>query len=224
MSKELTALLLLFATSVSNSPGQLPEFDKPAYEGGSPNKVAQLGKCKELAVVPFAELRRTNPSAFRLLVNTYDEDAEWVYDNASIYYIAVFLNTAAAAASIGANFSSAVILKPYYSEKRSVNTSFQRLPFGYYIKGFTGIPKPAPSGRNSTPDRYRDQGSVEVKTDEYGDTHFDVDLYNPKSDYYREHLEEVIFNEKHQRPTHPGDVIEQVYKDRKLRTGVRCKN
>jgi hypothetical protein len=168
-------------------------------------------------------LRQTNNAAFTLLKNTYGEDAEWVYDNASIYYIAVFLNTAASAASIGADLSRAVILKPYYSDKRSVNTTFQRLPFGYYFKGFTGIPTP-PAGRNMRSDRYRDRGSVEVQTDENGDTHFDVDLYSPKSDYYVEHWEEVLFNEAYKRPTHPGDVIIQVYEDRKLRTGARCKN
>ena len=222
---KLLALLFLFLifgwVYVCESHAQV--LGTTPFDGGSPNQVAQLGDCKQLELVPFAELRRTNPSAFRLLQNTYGEDAEWIYNNASAYYIAVFLNTAAAAASIGANFSNAVILKPYFSEKRSVNTTFQRLPFGYYFKGFTGIPTP-PSGRNMRSDRYRDQGSVEVQTDENGDTHFDVDLYSPKSDYYVEHWEEVLFNEAHQRPTHPGDVIIQVLKDRRLTTGVRCKN
>jgi len=221
---KLLTLLFPFLALVALSraqvalPGSIPTFD-----GGSPNQIAQLGNCKELELVPFAALRQTNNAAFTLLKNTYGEDAEWVYDNASIYYIAVFLNTAAAAASVGANFSRAVILKPYYSDKRSVNTTFQRLPFGYYFKGFSGIPTP-PAGRNMRSDRYRDQGSVEVQTDENGDTHFDVDLYSPKSDYYVEHWEEVLFNEAYNRPTHPGDVIIQVYEDRKLRTGVRCKN
>jgi hypothetical protein len=155
--------------------------------------------------------------------NTYGDDAERVYIETPVYTNAVLLNTAAAAASIGADFSSAVILKPYSSEKSSVNTGFEVLPFGYYFKGFTGIPN-SPSGRNSMPVRFRDVGAVEVKTDENGDTHFDVDLYNPESDYYVEHLAEVLFNEAHRRPTHPGDVIKQLYKDRKLRTGVSCRN
>jgi len=197
---------------------------KTPFDGGSPNKMAQLDDCKELKIVPFSELKQVNSAAFVLLKNTHGNNAEKAYNKASIYENAVFLNTAAAASSVGADFSSAVILKPYFSEKSSVNTGFQQLPFGYYFKGFTGIPTPPPSGRNSLPDRYRDQGSVEVKTDENGDTHFDVDLYNPKSDYYAEHWEEVLFNEAYRRPTHPGDVIRQLYKDRKLKTGVSCKN
>jgi hypothetical protein len=186
--------------------------------------MTQLADCKELKLVPFSELREVNKAAFALLKNTHNNNAEKIYNKTDIYHNAVLLNTAAAAGSIGADFSSAVILKPYYSEKRSVNTSFERLPFGYYFKGFTGIPVPPASGRGSMADRYRDQGSVEVKTDENGDTHFDVDLYSPTSDYYAEHLQEVLFNEAYQRPTHPGDVIRQVYKDRKLKTGVSCKN
>jgi len=220
---KLLTLLFVLVSALSVTHAQIARPSPTPYDGGSPNRIAQLGDCKELELVPYSELRKINNAAFMLLMNTYGDDAEWVYDNASIYYIAVFLNTASAAASIGTNFSRAVILKPYYSEKRSVNTSFQRLPFGYYFKGFTGIPTPPP-GRNIKSDRYRDQGSVEVQTDENGDTHFDVDLYNPKSDYYLEHWEEVLFNEVNQRPTHPGDVIRQVYEDRRLRTGVRCKN
>jgi len=197
---------------------------KTPFDGGSPNKMAQLNDCKELKLVPFSELQQVNPPAFALLKNTYGKEAERKYSKAAVYDNAVLLNTAAAAASIGADFSSAVILKPYFSEKSSVNTGFQQLPFGYYFKGFTGIPKPAAGGPNSISDRYRDQGSVEVKTDENGDTHFDVDLYNPKSDYYAEHWEEVLFNEAYRRPTHPGDVVRQLYKDRKLKTGVSCNN
>ena len=233
---KLLTLLFLFlffgALCPSESRAQYREFIKeartrwkdPPFNGGSPNRVAQLDHCKELKLVPFSELSRVNKAALVLLKNTHGAEAESVYRKASVYQNAVLLNTAAAAASVGADFSSAVILKPYYSEKSSVNTSFQQLPFGYYFKGFTGIPKPPPSGRNSMPDRYRDIGSVEVKTDENGDTHFDVDLYNPQSDYYAEHLEEVFFNEAHKRPTHPGDVIKQLYKDRKLKTGVACSN
>src|SRR5687768_15911266 len=233
--KSLTLLfmfLLLGAFCAPESRAQDREFIKEAqtrwkkrpYDGGSPNQVAQLDHCKELKLVPFSELGKVNKAAFALLKNTHGNEAEKAYNKASIYDNAVLLNTAAAAASVGADFSGAVILKPYYSEKSSVNTGFQQLPFGYYFKGFTGIPKQPPSGRNSMPDRYRDMGSVEVKTDENGDTHFDVDLYNPQSDYRAEHWEEVLFNEAHQRPTHPGDVIKQLYKDRKLKTGVSCKN
>jgi len=206
-----------------NIPGLKTGTKLPAFDGGKPNKMAQLADCKELRLVPFSELKDVNAAAFALLKNTYGNKAEKAYNKTSIYQTAVLLNTAAAAASIGADFSSAVILKPYYSQKRSVNTSFERLPFGYYLKGFTGIPIP-PAGKYSLPDRYRDVGSVEVTTDENGDTHFDVDLYNPKSDYYAEHLEEVLFNEAYKRPTHPGDVIKKVYQDRKVRTGVSCKN
>lgn len=194
------------------------------FDGGSPNKLAQLEACKELKIVSFSELKQVNNPAFVLLNNSYGKDAEKVYRKTSIYDNAVLLNTAAAASSIGADLSSAVILKPYYSEKSSLNTSFQRLPFGYYFAGFTGIPIPPPGGRASKGDRYRDQGSVEVKTDENGDTHFDVDLYNPESDYYAEHLEELLFNEAYIRPTHPGDVIKKLFEDRKLKTGVTCKN
>lgn len=195
-----------------------------SFDGGSPNKFAQLGDCRELKLVPFSELKRVNNAAFILLKNTYGNDAEKVYSKTPVYDNAVLLNTAAAAASIGADFSSAVILKPYYSEKSSANTGFRRLPFGYYFARFTGIPKPPPGGPTSPGDRYRDRGSVEVKTDENGDTHFDVDLYNPESDHYTEHLAEVLFNEMYGRPTHPGDVAKMLYEDRKLKTGVSCKN
>jgi len=235
---KLRFILLPFLTFVgsffSESIAQRPESEKGTqrqtqskvthpFEGGEPNKIAQLDTCKELVVVPFSDLKQINNAALTLLTNTYGEKAETVYNKESVYSNAVLLNTAAAAASIGANLSKAVILKLYLSAEGSANSSFQKLPFGLYIKGFTGIPTPPP-GRNSTSDRYRDLGSVEVQTDENGDTHFDVDLYNPKSDYYVEHWEEVLFNEKYGRPTHPGDVVKQVYEDRKLRTGVNCKN
>ena len=230
---KLLALVFLFlgvlypsgsrAQYSGNVPGLKSGSRIPAFDGGSPNTMAQLADCKELRLAPFSELKEANNAAFVLLRNTYGNNAEKVYNKTSTYHNAVLLNTAAAASSIGADFSSAIILKPYYSEKRSINTSFERLPFGYYFKGFKGIPIP-PTGKYSQPDRYRDVGSVEVTTDEKGDTHFDVDLYNPKSDYYAEHLEEVLFNEAYKRPTHPGDVIKKVYQDRKVRTGVTCKN
>jgi len=230
--KIFTLLFLFLALSLSESRGQhtgsIPSLSGGKsivpFEGGSPNKMAQLGACKELKIASFSELKEVNNPAFVLLNNTYGTDAEKVYRKTSVYDNAVLLNTAAAAASIGADLSSAVILKPYYSEKSSSNTSSKRLPFGYYFKGFKGIPKPPPGSRASKGDRYRDQGSVEVKTDEKGDTHFDVDLYNPESDYYAEHLEEILFNEAYKRPTHPGDVIKKLFEDRKLKTGVTCKN
>ena len=225
-------LVLLFLTlgvvysseSSAQQTAKIPGLNGTSFDGGSPNKMAQLAECKELRLVPFSELKQVNNAAFVLLKNTHGNDVEKAYNKASIYDNAVLLNTAAAASSIWADFSKAVILKPYYSDKRSVNTNFERLPFGYYFKGFTGIPKPPPGGRKAEGDRYRDQGSVEVKTDENGDTHFDVDLYNPNSDYYAEHWEEVLFNEAFRRPTHPGDVIKKLFEDRKLKTGVSCKN
>jgi len=234
---KLHFILLLFfmfiLTFMSESVAQQSEADKSAqgqtkqpeagpFDGGKPNLIAQLGVCKELEVVPFEQLKEINNAALTLLKNTHGKNAEREYKKASIYDNAVLLNTAAATAGLGVDLSSALILKPYFSDKSSVNTGFQRLPFGYYFTGFTGIPIP-PSGRRSKSHRYGIRGSVEVNTDENGDTHFDVDLYNPKSIFYAEHLEEVLFNETYRRPTHPGDVAKLLFEDRKLNTGVSCK-
>ncbi len=203
--------------------GQTQLTEAGPFDGGKPNLIAQLGVCKELEVVPFAELQQTNNPAFTLLKNTHGKNAEREYNKASVYDNAVLLNTSAAVAGFGADLSTAVILKPYYSDKSGPNTGFKPLPFGYYFKGFTGIAVP-PAGRKSRSDRYGERGAIEVQTDENGDTHFDVDLYNPKSLFYAEHFEEVLFNEAYQRPTHPGDVAKLLFEDRKLNTGVTCKN
>jgi hypothetical protein len=235
---KLLAILLLLITVVgvglsgvraqppaAENTAQVPAKDPAVapFDGGSPNKIAQLGVCKELEVVPFSELKEINKTAFTLMENTHGKKAERAYQKASVYDNAVLLNTAAAAADLGADLSSASILKPYYSDKSGVNTGFERLPFGYYFKGFSGIRIP-PVGKKSKSDRYGIRGSVEVSTDENGDTHFDVDLYNPKSIFYAEHLEEVLFNEAYRRPTHPGDVAKLLFDDRKLKTGVSCKS
>jgi hypothetical protein len=127
----------------------------------------------------------------------------------STYEKAVFLNTSAAAASVGVSLSGATFDDFYRSNKPG------NLPYGIYVSGITGV----------TSGRHRGNGSVEIEK-EAGRTHIDVDLYNPLGGpvLFLKHQGEINFNDKHNRPTHPGDVVRQLQKGKKVETGVSCQN
>jgi len=122
----------------------------------------------------------------------------------STYERAVFLNTAAGAASVGVNFSNAKFDHFYRSDKPG------NLPYGIYVTG----------ARGKTERRHAAIGSVELDTKK-GITQIDVDLFNP-FDHPFKHRSEGKFNKKHNRPTHPGDVTRQLTA-RGVSSGVSCK-
>jgi hypothetical protein len=175
------------------------------FPGGTPNPIAQLGPCPELVVPAFGQI---NQAAATLLQNTYGSGAEAAYGRMSTYEKAVFLNTAGAAASVGVNVSGASFDGFLTSNKPG------NLPYGFYISGITGV----------TSGRHRGNGSVEIEK-EAGRTHIDVDLFNPLGGpiLFFKHQGEIKFNDEHNRPTHPGDVVRQLQKGNKVNTGVSCK-
>jgi hypothetical protein len=187
------------------------------YLGGNVNKIAQLAPCLELVVATFDELEKINPAALTLIKNTFGDNARSMYetglDDTSTYLKAVFLNTAAAAASVGVDLSKAKFVEFYWSDKVGPNTNNKSLPFGFYVEGISGV----------TSGRHKGIGSVEIDTDKIG-IHIDVDLYKggfPGA--LGKHGDEVAFNDRHKRPTHPGDVALQLAA-RGINSGVDCKN
>ena len=180
----------------------------PTYPGGTPNPIAQLGPCLELVVPSFEELASVNAAAFTLLTNTNFWYAGNAYNNLSTYEKAVLLNTAAAAASVGVNLSQATFDGFLRSDKPG------DLPYGFYVSGISGV----------TSGRHRGNGSVEIEK-QAGQTHIDVDLYNPLGGpvLFFKHQGEIRFNDEHNRPTHPGDVVRQLQKGNTVNTGVSCK-
>jgi len=127
----------------------------------------------------------------------------------STYDKAVFLNTAAAAASVGVNLSNAKFTDFYTSTKPG------NLPYGIYVTGISGV----------TSGRHKDIGSVEIDSDKKG-KHIDVDLYRGTSNFlsplFGKHQNELDFNATYNRPTHPGDVTRQLAA-RGANSGVTCK-
>ncbi|MGH9944049.1 MAG: hypothetical protein ACRD9R_17025 [Pyrinomonadaceae bacterium] len=122
----------------------------------------------------------------------------------STYEQAVFLNTAAGAASVGVNFSNAKFDHFYRSDKPG------NLPYGIYVTGASG----------KLEGRHRDIGSVELDTKK-GVTQIDIDLFKGGL-FNGKHQDEVAFNKRHNRPTHPGDVTRQLIA-RGVNSGVSCK-
>ena len=179
------------------------------YPGGDYNKVAQLAPCLKLIVPGFGELQDAPKD---LLEKTYGESAAEKYNEFTDYQKAVFVNTAVAAAGVGANFSSAKFLDFYRADYGYEN--------GIYVDGLKG----------KTRGRHKIGGSVEfdrAKKGKYrGKIHIDVDLYHPKPPFFSkgfyEHAGEWWFNKKHKRGTHPGDVVIQLEKGG-VKTGVSCK-
>jgi hypothetical protein len=185
-------------------------LQKDGYPGGSPNPIAQLAPCLELIVPGFGEI---NQPAATLLKNTYGSGAEAAYGRMSTYEKAVFLNTAAAAESVGVNLSGA----RFDSFLSSTKSATGNLPYGLYVTGASGVLR----------DRHMDNASVEIFT-ENGLSKIDVDLFRGTSNILSplrgKHDEELAFNEKWQRPTHPGDVAYQLGKRNKpVNSGVSCK-
>jgi RHS repeat-associated protein len=179
--------------------------NEPPYPGGSPNPYAQLAPCPELTVPTFEQL--TDKNGLNLLNNTYGQGAKAAYEGMTTYEKAVFVNTSAAAISVGVNLSSAKFEKFYRSDKPG------NLPYGMYVSGASG----------KTEGRHANLGSVELDT-KGGVTQMDVDLYKGGlfSKVLGKHLDEVEFNNKHNRPTHPGDVARQLA-TRNVHSGVACK-
>jgi len=68
--------------------------------------------------------------------------------------------------------------------------------------------------------RHRDIGSVELDTKK-GVTQIDIDLFKGGL-FNGKHQDEVAFNKRHNRPTHPGDVTRQLTA-RGVNSGVSCK-
>jgi hypothetical protein len=194
-----------------------------SFDGGNVNAKAQLRTCLFLSVPAFPRL---NPAAVKLLTNTFGDAAQSTYNSWSIYNRAVFLNTAVGAAALGANYDNAKFEGFYYGDRVGPNTMGQQLPFGFWISGFTGLKAPEREGSLSSK-RYGNPGSLEIEK-ENGRFHFDFDLFKgtlfsalPGGD----HNGEDKFNTKFKRPTHPGDVINQIQKrDPKVNTGVSCIN
>lgn len=94
----------------------------------------------------------------------------------STYEQAVFLNTAAGAASVGVNFSNAKFDHFYRSDKPG------NLPYGIYVTGASG----------KLEGRHGDIGSVELDT-RRGVTQMDVDLFKGGL-FNGKHQGEVRFN------------------------------
>lgn len=123
----------------------------------------------------------------------------------------MFLNTAAAAASVGVNLSGAKFDGFLFSDKTGVSGG--PLPYGFFVIGISGV----------TSGRHGGHGSVEIEGGAEG-LHIDVDLYKggfPGA--LGKHGGEVRFNDRHNRPTHPGDVTRQLTR-RGVSSGVNCKD
>ncbi|MGE3465420.1 MAG: RHS repeat-associated core domain-containing protein [Pyrinomonadaceae bacterium] len=178
------------------------------YPGGDVNPLAQLGPCRNLKVPTFDELADKNPAALSLLQNTNGSGdlARSKYDAMSTYEKAVFLNTVSGASSAGVNLSDSQYVGPYRSTRPG------NLPFGIVVTNASG----------NTDGRFASIGSAEVRT-KPGISHIDIDLYNPLGLNFFKHQGEVRFNERHNRPTHPGDVSKQLAK-RGVNSGVACTN
>jgi hypothetical protein len=181
---------------------------KGAFAGGVTNQIAQLAPCKRLKITKFDDLEKVNPAALKLLKSSYGEKAGAEYAKFSIYDKAVFLNTAAAAQSVGVNFSKATFTG-FYNADGTNN--------GIYVTGISG----KTSGRNGNP------GSVEIETTN-GRIHIDVDLFKASiggifTGSTGDHAGEVKFNRDNKRGTHPGDVVKQLA-SRGVQTGVSCVN
>jgi len=58
---------------------------------------------------------------------------------------------------------------------------------------------------------------------EFEDGHIDVDLYHSKYISGRvRHSREVLFNKRHKRGAHPGDVVKRLAEEANINTGVSC--
>jgi hypothetical protein len=197
----MTAITLEKLIDGEGEGGGVGAQNPATYPGGTPNSIAQLGPCSELVVPAFGAI---NQAASTLLKNTYGNGAEAAYGRMSTYEKAVFLNTAAAAASVGVNLSTAKFDHFYRSDKPG------NLPYGIYVKGASG----------KLEGRHAEIGSVELDTHK-GVTQMDVDLF--KGGLFNEnHQNEIAFNKKYNRPTHPGDVTRQLTA-RGVNSGVSCK-
>ena len=179
------------------------------YPGGKVNPIAQLAPCYELFVPTFDKLASENPAALTLLNNS---GGQGIYNGMTTYEKAVFLNTAAAAATTEENFSAAKFIAFYIGDKAGA------LPFGIYATGL-----------KESHNRSDGPGSVERELEKHkgpfkGKVHLDVDLFEGgfPAVLYSGHKGEVDFNRKYKHTTHPGDVILQLAK-RGVSTGVSCR-
>ena len=168
--------------------------------------MAQLASCLKLIVPGFGELQDAPKD---LLEKTYGESAAEKYNEFTDYQKAVFVNTVVAAAHVKADFSAAKF------------KDFYRADYGYengiHVEGLQGTTK----GRHEIGGRgwwlFRNPG-VSV---EFEDGHIDVDLYHTSLSF--KHTGEVLFNKRHKRGTHPGDVEKRFAEEANLKTGVSCK-
>jgi hypothetical protein len=187
----------------------------------------QLGPCT-LTTPTFDDLLAMDHPALNLLSGPFDDDPRAFYDSLDTYTQAVLLNTTAAMADAGLDMSKAEFVGFYMSDKPG------HLPYGLIVNGFSEadldkaeigssiimmgkgpFKVPAPTGRRS-PGRIT-IGSLEVSHD----NHFDVDLYNLKSNQ-KKHWGEYDYNKDTNHPTWPHDVARQLAA-RGVYSGVECK-
>jgi hypothetical protein len=180
------------------------------------NPVAQptLGPCN-LTTPSFEDL--VGHPALGLLSGPFDDDPEAFYNSLGTYNQAVLLNTTAALADAGVNLANANFIGFYNGGKPGAAA------FGIEVtgvgKGDLGTIGPSRIFGYRSPGAVK-VGSVEATFEKNGVVGFDVDLYNPKSNF-RKHMGEVDYNSSHNTTTHPGDVARQLGA-RGVNSGVRC--
>ena len=125
------------------------------------------------------------------------------------------MNTAVAAAYVGADFSSSKFKGFYRADFNYEN--------GIYVEGLGS--KGTTRGRQRIgggPLRFIGFGEPGASV-EFEDGHIDVDLYHNRSlKGLVEHGKEVNFNKRHKRGTHPGDVVKRLKDVAGINTGVSC--
>jgi len=173
-----------------------------------------LGPCN-LATPDFDDL--VGHPALGLLSGPFDDDPRAFYNSLSTYNQAVLLNTATALADAGVNLGNANFIGFYRSDKPG-NAAFGIEVTGVG-KGDLGTIGPSRIFGYRSPGAVK-IGSVEATFEKGGVVAFDVDLYNPKSNF-RKHQGEVGYNSRNNTPTHPGDVARQLAA-RGVNSGVRC--
>lgn len=200
--------------------------------GQAERSVAPRSGACHLDTVSFDKLGEVNPAALKVLENTFKDKAQAEYEKWDVYERAVFLNTVGA---LGDAFKSVNLS----IDQVFANAKFRHFykgdgsekPFGVVIEGITakqldeaklgesrilGIIK---IGRRS-PERIK-EASLEATREGDNLFAFDVDLWNPKSEFSK-HKEEVNWNHKHHTTTHPADVARALQR-RGVETGVICK-
>jgi hypothetical protein len=173
-----------------------------------------LGPCN-LTTPSFGDL--VGHPALGLLSGPFDDDPEAFYNSLGTYNQAVLLNTAAALSDAGVNLANANFIGFYRGGKP------EAAAFGIEVtgvgKGDLGTIGPSRIFGYRSPGAVK-IGSVEATFEKNGVVGFDVDLYNPKSNF-RKHVGEVNYNSSHNTTTHPGDVARQLAA-RGVNSGVRC--